>query len=194
MNEKKYSTANLPSEEVLDRLLDGVRDFNTREFIPNQQFFQELKEQQSPHTLFIGCSDSRVVPHMLTQSFAGELFVVRNIGNLVPLYGKDSDTFAATSAVIEYAVKQLRVKSIVVCGHSNCGGCAALYYKEEEMKKLPHTKMWLELAKPVKEIVEEKIAKGKLTLEMRAPYTEKNECCTANPPPHEVSLHPTTCT
>lgn len=166
------SSSNPTADTNKDRLLEGIRDFNTREFVPNQLLFDELKEKQTPHTLFIGCSDSRVVPHMLTKSFAGELFVVRNIGNLVPLYKRKSVTYVATSAVIEYAVNQLNVKNIVVCGHSNCGGCAALY-KDKELKKLPQTKNWLELAKPVKERVEKKIAKNKIKLEDREAYTEK---------------------
>lgn len=70
------------------------------------------------------------------------MFVVRNIANLVPFYDKHSETYVATSAVIEYAVKKLNVTNIVVCGHSNCGGCAALYY-DKELKQLPHTpKKW----------------------------------------------------
>lgn len=166
------SSSNPTPDTNKDRLLEGIRDFNTREFVPNQLLFDELKEKQTPHTLFIGCSDSRVVPHMLTKSLAGELFVVRNIGNFVPLYKRKSVTYVATSAVIEYAVNQLEVKNIVICGHSNCGGCAALY-KDKELKKLPQTRNWLELARPVKERVEKKIAKNKLKLEEREAYTEK---------------------
>ncbi len=154
-------------------LFEGIRNFKANEFIPRQQFFEELAHQQNPHTLFIGCSDSRVIPTVVTQTIPGELFVVRNIGNFVPHYTKKSETFLATSAVIEYAVLQLNVDNIVVCGHSNCGGCAALYYQENELKHLPHTKIWLKLAEPVKKIVEEKIAKKKLSLEERSEYTEK---------------------
>ena len=155
-----------------NRLFEGIRDFKTNEFIPRQQFFFFLGQQQSPHTLFIGCSDSRVIPNLVTKTIPGELFVVRNIANLVPLYDKNSETFVATSAVIEYAVKQLNVTNIVICGHSNCGGCAALYY-DKELKQLPHTKKWLELASPVKKIVEEKIAKNKISLDERNSFTEK---------------------
>ena len=158
--------------EERELLLDSVRDFNEREFIPKQELFEGLKGEQKPHTLFIGCSDSRVVPHMLTNSLAGDLFVVRNIANLVPFYETETKKFVATSAVIEYAVLELKVENIVVCGHSNCGGCGALYMGKE-LDKLHHTKKWLELAMPVKEIVEEKIAKKKIPLEKREEYTEK---------------------
>ena len=154
------------------RLYEGIKKFQTNEFIPRQQFFEDLGQNQNPHTLFIGCSDSRVVPSLITQTFPGELFVVRNIANLIPFYKKHSDTYLATTAAIEYAVNQMNVSNIVVCGHSNCGGCAALY-QDKELKNLPHTRKWRELAHPVKKIVEEKIAKNKITLEQRSVITEQ---------------------
>ena len=94
------------------------------------------------------------MPNLVTGTIPGELFVVRNIGNFVPYYDRRSNTFVATSAVIEYAVKQLKVNHIIVCGHSNCGGCEAIYHSDKDMKQLPHTKKWLELAAPVKKIVD----------------------------------------
>ncbi len=114
-----------------------------------------------------------LVPNLVTGTIPGELFVVRNIGNFVPLYDRSSETFVATSAVIEYAVKQLQVDNIVVCGHSNCGGCAALYNSAKEMRSLPHTKKWLELAAPVKKIVEEQIANNIISIEERSVFTEQ---------------------
>ncbi|MDD3787474.1 MAG: carbonic anhydrase [Petrimonas sp.] len=169
---KKTPEDNSSTPIDYNRLFEGIRDFKANEFIPRQQFFEELGQQQKPHTLFIGCSDSRVVPHLITQTFPGELFVVRNIANLVPFYKKHADTYLATTSVIEYAVNQMNVSNIVVCGHSNCGGCAALY-QDKEIKHLPHTKKWLELASPVKALVEEKIAKNKINLEERSALTEK---------------------
>ena len=154
------------------RLFEGIRQFKANEFIPRQQFFEELGQKQNPHTLFIGCSDSRGVPSLITQTFPGELFVVRNIANLIPYYKKDSDTYLATTAAIEFAVKQMNVSNIVVCGHSNCGGCAALN-QDKELKHLPHTKKWMELAHPVKKIIEEKIAKNKISPEQRSLFTEQ---------------------
>lgn len=154
------------------RLFEGIREFKANEYIPRQQFFEELGKNQNPHTLFIGCSDSRVVPNLITQTFPGELFVVRNIANLVPHYKRHSDTYLATTSAIEFAVNQMNVSNIVVCGHSNCGGCAALY-QDKELKNLPHTKKWMELAHPVKKIVEQKIAKNKITLEERTLFTEQ---------------------
>ena len=154
------------------RLYEGIKKFQTNEFIPRQQFFEDLGHKQNPHTLFIGCSDSRVVPSLITQTFPGELFVVRNIANLIKFKKKHSDTYLATTAAIEYAVNQMNVSNIIVCGHSNCGGCAALY-QDKELKNLPHTRKWMELAHPVKKIVEEKIAKNKITLEQRSLITEQ---------------------
>ncbi|HHU97298.1 MAG TPA: carbonic anhydrase [Petrimonas sp.] len=172
MSSSSKNEKNIPESIDYAHLFEGIRNFKANELIPRQEFFEALAHQQNPHTLFIGCSDSRVIPNVVTQTIPGELFVVRNIGNFVPHYLKKSETFLATSAVIEYAVLQLNVDNIVVCGHSNCGGCAALY-QEEELKHLPHTKIWLQLAEPVKKIVEEKIAKKKITLEERSEYTEK---------------------
>ena len=169
---KTISEAEAPPPIDYDGLFEGIRDFKASEFIPRQEFFEELAKNQRPHTLFIGCSDSRVVPNLLTKTIPGELFVVRNIANLVPFYNKNLDTFIATSAVIEFAVNKLNVNNIVVCGHSNCGGCEALY-DNESLKALPHTKKWLELAMPVKKIVEEKIAKNKITFAQRSLFTEQ---------------------
>ena len=167
----------LREKEKLDslyykRLFEGIKEFKANEFIPRQQFFEELGQKQNPHTLFIGCSDSRVVPSLITQTFPGELFVVRNIANLVPHYKRHSDTYLATTSAIEFAVNRMNVSNIVICGHSNCGGCAALY-QDKELKNLPHTKKWMELAHPVKKVVEEKIAKNKISIDERSLFTEQ---------------------
>ncbi|KAF0201318.1 MAG: Carbonic [Bacteroidetes bacterium] len=126
--------------------------FRLNDFEANRQHFEMLGRQQNPHTLFIGCSDSRVVPSLITQSVPGELFIVRNIANLVPPY-RESGEYLATTSAVEYAVQILNVKNIIVCGHSNCGGCAALYQAPKDLEKIPHTRRWLELAMPVKEKV-----------------------------------------
>ncbi len=135
-----------------DKLLGGVLRFRNEEFLEHQNLFSTLGNNQDPHTLFIGCADSRVVPNLITNTLPGELFVVRNIANLVPHY-RISSEFAATTAAIEYAVVVLEVENIVVCGHSNCGGCSALYLPEEKLNKIPNVKKWLELAAPIKKQV-----------------------------------------
>ena len=136
----------------MEKLLNGAVEFKRQDFENHKEFFTQLGRKQEPHTLFIGCSDSRVVPHLITKAVPGELFIVRNIANIVPIY-RMTDEFLSTTAAIEYAVKQLNVDHIVVCGHSNCGGCQALYDSPEELKELPHTRKWLELAYPVREKV-----------------------------------------
>lgn len=136
----------------MKKLLEGAVAFRQNDFETHEQLFAELGKEQKPHTLFIGCSDSRLVPSMITATGPGELFIVRNIANIVPPYQQTGEYLAAVSA-IEFAIQALEVENIVVCGHSNCGGIAALYKTEEYFQKLPHTRKWLELAKPVKEKV-----------------------------------------
>ncbi len=134
----------------MQSLFDGVKEFNSGDFIEHQELFEKIGRNQEPHTLFIGCSDSRVVPNLITKTLPGELFVIRNIANIVPVYRK-SEEFLATTSAIEYAVKVLNISTILVCGHSNCGGCNALFMDEESAKQIPHTRKWLELAKNVRE-------------------------------------------
>ncbi|MFA5971227.1 MAG: carbonic anhydrase [Lentimicrobiaceae bacterium] len=136
----------------MNKLIAGAVAFRQHDFETHEQLFSELGKEQKPHTLFIGCSDSRVVPNMITASMPGELFIVRNIANIVPPYQQSGEYLAAISA-IEFAVEALEVENIVVCGHSNCGGCAALFKPAEYFDKLPHTRKWIELALPIKEKV-----------------------------------------
>ncbi len=133
-------------------IFDGVFKFKNEDYEKHKNLFAKLEVGQHPHTLFIGCSDSRVVPSLITQTLPGELFMVRNIANMVPPY-RETQEYVSTTSAIEFAIEVLDVKNIVVCGHSNCGGCAALYKSEGELKNVPHVRRWLELAKPVKEYV-----------------------------------------
>jgi carbonic anhydrase len=136
----------------MENILKGIVEFRKTDFEEHRQLFHSIKDEQNPHTLFIGCSDSRVVPNFITRTMPGEIFVVRNVANIVPVYSDTSGFYGVTSA-IEFAVKKLEVENIIVCGHSNCGGCAALYNSDDEMSFIPHTQKWLELAKPVREKV-----------------------------------------
>ncbi len=118
-------------------------------FKKNKESLLELvKSGQSPKALFIGCSDSRVIPDMMLQTNPGDLFVLRNVGNFVPPYKPDED-FHATASGIEYAVSVLSVQEIIICGHTHCGACRALYEPIED-KSLIHTKKWLELGENAK--------------------------------------------
>ena len=118
-------------------------------FKKNKEALLELvKSGQSPKALFIGCSDSRVIPDLMIQSEPGDLFVIRNVGNFVPPYKPDED-FHATASGIEYAVSILKVQEIIICGHTHCGACNALY-EEIDDPSLIHTKKWLELGESAK--------------------------------------------
>ena len=118
-------------------LIDGLVKFRKEDFEKEKEFFIGLKDGQKPHTFYIGCSDSRVVPNLITKTVPGEIFVVRNIANIVPPFNKNDGTLKCTAAILEYAVKYLEVENIVVCGHSNCEGLKALFYPEEKLKTLP---------------------------------------------------------
>jgi carbonic anhydrase len=136
----------------MKKLLDGIVKFRKKDFEAHKELFHELKEGQKPHTLFITCSDSRIDPNRITRTLPGEMFIIRNIAGLVPPY-RETAEYVSTTAAIEYAVLSLGVENIIVCGHSNCGGCAACLNPTESLDKLPHTKKWMELAKPVRERV-----------------------------------------
>ena len=133
----------------MDKLFRGIMEFRREEFERHKELFRELGRQHKPHTLFIGCSDSRVVPNLITGSDPGELFIVRNVANIVPPY-RSTEEYVATTSAVEYAVLALGVDTIVVCGHSNCGGCAALNKPDDELAHLPHVRKWLEVSREVK--------------------------------------------
>lgn len=143
----------------MDKLLKGTVHFKGGDYEAHKDLFKQLGRKQKPHSLFIGCSDSRVVPNMITQTLPGELFIVRNIANIVPIY-READEHLATTSAIEYALQVLKVDNIIVCGHSNCGGCAALHQSPEDMKGLPHTRKWLELGSQVLEQVNRELPDG----------------------------------
>jgi carbonic anhydrase len=129
---------------------DGYKKFKTEYYENNKELFDNLIDSQSPHTMVITCSDSRVQPSKILSAAAGEIFIARNIGNIVPPYKR---TQGATQAAIEYAVNVLKVEHIVILGHSNCGACKHMYHvktEEEEKIELSHVEEWLKLAYPAK--------------------------------------------
>lgn len=136
----------------MQKLLEGIVKFRKNDFEAHKELFNQLKENQNPHTLFITCCDSRIDPNRITGTLPGEMFIVRNIANLVPPY-RETNEYVATTSTIEYAVLALGVENIIVCGHSNCGGCAASLNIDEKLKHLPNTKKWLELTIPVTKLV-----------------------------------------
>jgi carbonic anhydrase len=135
----------------MQRLIEGVHKFRTDEFGNYRKLFRKLSQEgQNPHTLFITCSDSRVLAELITQSKPGDLFVVKNVGNIVPPAGVTGDT-NSTAAAIEFAVENLKVSDIVICGHSQCGAISALLDKNPVSHTTPHLRDWLKLAVPVLE-------------------------------------------
>jgi carbonic anhydrase len=109
-----------------------------------------LSKGQNPETLFITCSDSRIDPNLLTRSKPGDLFILRNAGNIVPPHGVAS----GEAATIEFAVTALGVKDIIICGHSHCGAMRGLL-QPEEIASLPAVSSWLSHAEKTRRIVKE---------------------------------------
>ncbi|MGK3138657.1 carbonic anhydrase [Pantoea trifolii] len=107
----------------MKEIVEGFLKFQKNVFPERVKLFKNLANQQSPRALFISCSDSRLVPELVTQREPGDLFVIRNAGNIVPSYGPEP---GGVSASVEYAVAALRVNDIVICGHSDCGAMTAV--------------------------------------------------------------------
>jgi len=136
------------------RLFSGLKKFSEFVYPKKEHLFSKLAQGQSPHTLFITCSDSRIDPSLITQTEPGELFVIRNAGNLVPAHDGSG---RGEEAAIEFALEGLGVENIVVCGHSHCGAMEALSGKID-LKNFPSVKEWLKTAHKTKKRVEEKKA------------------------------------
>jgi carbonic anhydrase len=135
----------------MNRLLQGVRRFRHEVYPRQREVYEEAaRTPQHPHTLFITCADSRVDPEVITQSGPGEIFVTRNVGNLVPAYG---EMLGGVSAVIEYAVAALGVSQVVLCGHTDCGAMKALLHPQQA-DQLPTLKAWLRNAEAARRVVD----------------------------------------
>jgi carbonic anhydrase len=138
----------------VQRLIQGIHQFQNEDFRPLQGLFEQLAKGQNPDTLFITCSDSRIDPNLLTRSKPGDLFILRNAGNIVPPHGGASSGEAAT---IEFAVAVLGVKDIIVCGHSHCGAMRGLL-QPEQIASLPAVSAWLSHAEKTRRIVKDNYA------------------------------------
>jgi len=134
----------------MKRLLEGYARFRADVFPKRASLFQNLANQQKPSTLFITCSDSRVVPDMVLQSDPGDLFICRNAGNIVPSYG---EMHGGVSATIEYAVLALGIENIVVCGHSDCGAMKAVLSGKRH-DNMPTVDSWLQNSHSAMQILE----------------------------------------
>jgi len=138
----------------MPKLVEGIHQFQNGIFSSKQRLYEGLVDGQHPLALFITCSDSRINPNLLTQTEPGELFILRNAGNIVPPYGAVEGGEAAT---IEYAVSVLGVKDIVVCGHSHCGAMAGLL-DPSKIAKFDAVRSWLSHAESTHRIIEENYA------------------------------------
>ncbi|SFR94679.1 carbonic anhydrase [Dyella sp. OK004] len=135
----------------MERLLEGFEHFRRTVFPEQRELFKKLATGQSPHTLFITCADSRVMPEMIFSVVPGDIFVYRNIGNIVPPYAQH---VSGVVAAIEYAVKVLQVRHIVICGHSDCGAMKALQ-APEKIAHMPSVAAWLKHADVARYVVAE---------------------------------------
>ncbi|WP_433971094.1 carbonic anhydrase [Tunturiibacter lichenicola] len=127
-------------DAALEELKAGIRRFRTDIYPDNKDaYVKAASVPQQPHALIVTCADSRIDPELITQSQPGDIFVTRNVGNLVPAYG---EMLGGVSAVIEYAVSALKVQHVVICGHSDCGAMKALL-NPASLEKLPTVKSWL---------------------------------------------------
>jgi carbonic anhydrase len=133
------------------RLMAGFRKFRERHFetVAEDTYFGKLAGPQHPKTLIIGCSDSRVDPALITSAAPGEIFVVRNVANLVPPYEKGGG-FHGVSAAIEFAVVNLQVENVIVLGHRQCGGIRALMLNEGNVVPNGFVSQWVKIAEQAK--------------------------------------------
>ena len=135
----------------MQKLVQGIHQFQNDIFSSKQRLFETLVDSQKPLALFITCSDSRIDPSLLTQTEPGELFIMRNAGNIVPPHGSIHGGEAAT---IEFAVSALGVKDIVICGHSHCGAMGGVLHPEK-LENLPAVRSWLGFAESTQRIMRE---------------------------------------
>jgi carbonic anhydrase len=139
----------------MQKLVKGVHNFQIEVVGAQRDFFQRLAKGQTPIALFITCSDSRINPNLLTQTEPGDLFILRNAGNIVPTYSPS--TIGGEAATIEYAVSVLGVRDIIICGHSHCGAMKGLL-NLETLKDIPAVEHWLGNAEATRRIMKEKYA------------------------------------
>lgn len=135
----------------MQKLVQGIHQFREHIFRSEREFFERLILDQRPETLFITCSDSRINPNLLTQTRPGELFILRNAGNIVPPAG---GAVTGELATIEYAVALLGVKDIIICGHSHCGAVQGLL-TPQLMERLPALQAWMAHADRTERVIRE---------------------------------------
>jgi carbonic anhydrase len=162
----------------MTRLVRGALYFQRRIFGTKESLFGRLALGQRPPELFITCSDSRINPNLLTQTEPGELFILRNAGNLVPAHG---GPVGGEEATIEYAVSALKVRDIIVCGHSHCGAVQGLL-NPDALKELPCVAEWLAHARGLLNGLDDEPAESKLDRAIEANVLLQLEHLRTHPP------------
>lgn len=135
----------------MQTLVEGIHHFQQNELPSKLRLFKRLAKGQQPIALLITCSDSRINPNLITHTEPGELFIVRNVGNLVPPHGTSSN---GEAAAIEYSVAELKVRDIIVCGHTHCGAMKGLL-KPKLLRGLPLVRKWLRHGQATAQIMRE---------------------------------------
>ena len=143
-----------PADAALQLIVEGFLHFQHEVFPQQKDLFKKLATAQRPRAMFIACADSRIVPELITQSAPGDLFVTRNVGNVVPPYGQMN---GGVSTAIEYANLVLGVQHIIVCGHSDCGAMRGVL-NPSSLETMPTVKAWLRHAEVAKTMVQENCA------------------------------------
>ena len=129
----------MKSQEALAKIVQGVKKFQTEVYPAHRQMFENLKSKQQPLAMFVTCADSRVVPHLFTQTGPGDIFNDRNPGNLIPRYG---EFVGGVSSGIEYGMLVLKVPLVIICGHTDCGVMKSLLHSEQ-VHDLPAVQEWM---------------------------------------------------
>ena len=135
----------------MEKIVKGLLKFQEDVYPTYEDDFRRLGTRQNPDALLVTCADSRIDPALITQTNPGELFICRNAGNIVPSHG---EVTGGVSATIEYAVAALKVKDIIVCGHSDCGAMKGVLYPDL-VESMPDVKSWLRQADAVRRILQE---------------------------------------
>lgn len=165
----------------MQKLIDGVRLFYRGHFAENRAFFERLAARsQQPIALFITCADSRVHPNLITQTEPGDLFLLRNAGNIVPPHGAGG----SEAATIEYSLEVLGISDIIVCGHSQCGAIQALL-DQQRLAHLPAVQQWCDHAEATRRIVRQKFG-ARLASEVGEEAAQENVLVQLN----HLSTHP----
>ena len=136
----------------MKKIIQGVHSFQTNYLTTHREMFELLSQGQHPRVLFITCSDSRIDPNLITQSEPGEMFIIRNAGNIIPPYGAAN---GGEGAAVEYAVQALGIREIIVCGHSHCGAMKGLLKLDKLEADMPLVYQWLKHTEATRRTVKE---------------------------------------